>query len=48
MVCSQLPLGITRESSRISRSQSKRVSATPLTDARRVSLIWEKFVNDPR
>ena len=34
----QLPDGMTRDSSRIRRSQSKRVSATVLTEATRASL----------
>jgi len=38
----QLPSGMTRASSRIRRSQSKRVSATPATVARRTSLIAAK------
>ncbi len=41
---SQLPSGITCASSRMKRSQSKRVAATPATDCIRVAAIWAKSV----
>ena len=44
VVWSQLPLGMTRESSRMRRSQSKRVWAAVTTAARRCSLIEAKSV----
>src|SRR3954447_8903601 len=44
VVWTQLSSGITRESSRMKRSQSKRVSAAPMTDASRCSLMPEKSV----
>ena len=43
----QLPAGITRESSRMKRSQSKRVWAAAVTAVRRCSLIEAKSVKEP-
>jgi hypothetical protein len=40
--CSQLPAGMIRETSRMRRSQSKRVPATPATDCSRVCAICAK------
>ena len=47
VVWTQLPAGITRESSRMKRSQSKRVCAAAVTEARRCSLIEAKSVKAP-
>ena len=44
VACSQLPSGITCETSRISRSQSKRVWATPATEASRCWATSAKLV----